>query len=89
MDLTVYIFSPLIVLHLYAISLGQAASHSSKNEEDDEADYENFELDENMDHDESEQDYINVDSDHSEQDYINVDSDHSEQDYVNVHSDDS
>ncbi|XP_058624197.1 uncharacterized protein LOC131535396, partial [Onychostoma macrolepis] len=64
---------------------GEAASHSSKNEEDDEADYENFELDENMDHDESEQDYINVDSDHSEQDYVNVHSDDSE-DCVNGHT---
>ncbi|XP_042577315.1 uncharacterized protein LOC109093679 [Cyprinus carpio] len=64
----------------------QAASHRSKNEEDDEAVYENFELDENMDHDESEQDYINVDSGHSEQDCIDVDSDHSEQDYINVDS---
>ncbi|XP_016426356.1 uncharacterized protein LOC107754431, partial [Sinocyclocheilus rhinocerous] len=53
---------------------GQAASHNSKNEDDDdEADYENVELDENMDHDDYEPDYINVDSDHSEQDYINVD----------------
>ncbi|XP_058626040.1 deleted in malignant brain tumors 1 protein-like [Onychostoma macrolepis] len=60
------------------------ASHDNKNEEDDEADYENVELGENMDHDDSEQDYINVDSDDSEQDYINVDSDDSEQDYVNV-----
>ncbi|XP_026064427.1 deleted in malignant brain tumors 1 protein-like [Carassius auratus] len=70
-----------------AFAKSQAASHRSKNEEDDEADYENFELDENMDHDESEQDYINVDSDHSEQDYINVDSDHSEKDNINVDSD--
>ncbi|XP_043091812.1 deleted in malignant brain tumors 1 protein-like [Puntigrus tetrazona] len=74
---------------------GQAASRTSRNEEDDEADYENIELDENMDCDDSEQDYVNVDSDESEQDYINVDSNHfkqdsavdsdeSEQDYVNV-----
>ncbi|XP_052405913.1 uncharacterized protein LOC127951868 [Carassius gibelio] len=60
------------------------ASHDNKNEEDDEADYENVELGENMDHNESEQDYINVDSDHSEEDYVNVDSDHSEEDYVNM-----
>uniref|UniRef100_A0A8C1MIM6 Deleted in malignant brain tumors 1 protein-like n=1 Tax=Cyprinus carpio TaxID=7962 RepID=A0A8C1MIM6_CYPCA len=65
------------------------ASHDNKNEEDDEADYENVELGENMDHDDSEQDYINVDSDHSEQDYINMDSDHSEEDYINVDSDHS
>ncbi|KAI2666237.1 Low affinity immunoglobulin gamma Fc region receptor II [Labeo rohita] len=68
---------------------GQAASHSTKNEEDDEIDYVNVELGENVDHDDSEQDYINVDSDKSEQDYINVDSDKSEQDYINVDSDKS
>ncbi|KAL0149943.1 hypothetical protein M9458_054775, partial [Cirrhinus mrigala] len=50
----------------------QAASNNSKNEDGDEADYENVKLDENMDHDHSEPDYINVDSDHSEQDYVNV-----------------
>ncbi len=48
------------------------ASHDNKNEEDDEADYENVELDENMAHDNSEQDYINVDTDDSEEDYVNV-----------------
>ncbi|KAI2643116.1 Deleted in malignant brain tumors 1 protein [Labeo rohita] len=64
------------------------ASHD-ENEDDDEAVYENVELGENMDHDDSEQDYINVDSDKSEQDYINVDSDQSEQDYINVDSDHS
>ncbi|KAL0151956.1 hypothetical protein M9458_052732, partial [Cirrhinus mrigala] len=58
------------------------ASHD-ENEDDDEAVYENVEL-ENMDHDDSEHDYINVDSDQSEHDYINVDSDYSEEDYVNV-----
>ncbi|RXN05518.1 deleted in malignant brain tumors 1 -like protein [Labeo rohita] len=68
---------------------GQAASHSTKNEEDDEIDYVNVELGENVDHDDSEQDYINVDSDKSEQDYINVDSDKSEQDYINVDSEES
>ncbi|XP_016406957.1 deleted in malignant brain tumors 1 protein-like [Sinocyclocheilus rhinocerous] len=47
------------------------ASHDNKNE-DDEADYEIVELGENMDHDDSEEDYINVDSDHSEEDYVNV-----------------
>ncbi|KAL1278238.1 hypothetical protein QQF64_024911 [Cirrhinus molitorella] len=65
---------------------GQAASLNSKNEEDDEVDYENVNLDENMDHNDSEQDYINVDSDHSEEDSINVDSDHSKKDYINVDS---
>ncbi|KAL0148991.1 hypothetical protein M9458_055795 [Cirrhinus mrigala] len=60
------------------------ASYDNKNEEDDEADYENVQLGENMDHDDSEQDYINVDSDQSEQNYINVDTDDSEEDYVNV-----
>ncbi|KAL0148976.1 hypothetical protein M9458_055780, partial [Cirrhinus mrigala] len=60
------------------------ASHDNKNEEDDEADYENVQLGENMDHDDSEQDYINVDSDQSEQDYIHVDTDDFEEDYVNV-----
>ncbi len=48
------------------------ASHDNKNEEDDEAYYENVELDENMDHGDSELDYINVDSDHSEEEYVNV-----------------
>ncbi|KAL1278235.1 hypothetical protein QQF64_024908 [Cirrhinus molitorella] len=51
---------------------GQAALHIMKNG-DDEPDYENVRHHENMDHDDSEPDYINVDSDHSEEDYINVD----------------
>ncbi|XP_050957763.1 uncharacterized protein LOC127158803 [Labeo rohita] len=73
-----------------AFTKGQAASHSTKNDDkDDEVDYESVELGENMDHGDSEQDYINVDSDKSEQDYINVDSDQSEQDYINVDSDKS
>ncbi|RXN38118.1 deleted in malignant brain tumors 1 -like protein [Labeo rohita] len=73
-----------------AFTKGQAASHSTKNDDkDDEVDYESVELGENMDHGDSEQDYINVDSDQSEQDYINVDSDKSEQDYINVDSDKS
>ncbi|KAK9977762.1 hypothetical protein ABG768_019559, partial [Culter alburnus] len=59
-------------------------SQDNKYEDDDEADYENVELDENMDHDDSEQDCINIDSDHSEEDYINVDMDDSEEDYVNA-----
>ncbi|XP_026061517.1 deleted in malignant brain tumors 1 protein-like isoform X2 [Carassius auratus] len=59
-------------------------SHGNKNEEDDEAVYGNVQPDENMNHDDSEQDYINVDSGHSEQDDVNVDSDDSEDDYVNV-----
>ncbi|XP_051742595.1 uncharacterized protein LOC127508559 isoform X4 [Ctenopharyngodon idella] len=63
-------------------------SQDNKNE-DDEADYENVQLDENMDHDDSEQDYINIDSDHSEPDYIKVDTNDSEEDYVNVDTDDS
>ncbi|KAL1278237.1 hypothetical protein QQF64_024910 [Cirrhinus molitorella] len=63
-----------------------AGAPHDENEEDDEADYENVDLDENMDHDDSEEDYVNMDSDHSEQDYINVDSDDSEEDYVNVNS---
>ncbi|RXN09394.1 deleted in malignant brain tumors 1 -like protein [Labeo rohita] len=54
------------------ITRSQAASHSTKNEEDNEVDYENVERHENTDHDDSEQDYINVDSDQSEHDYINV-----------------
>ncbi|XP_048036643.1 immunoglobulin superfamily member 1-like isoform X2 [Megalobrama amblycephala] len=53
-------------------------SQDNKYEDDDEADYENVELDENMDHNDSEQDYINIDSDHSEDDYIKVDADDSE-----------
>ncbi|ROI15111.1 Deleted in malignant brain tumors 1 protein [Anabarilius grahami] len=64
-------------------------SQDNKNEDEDEADYENVELDENMDHDDSEQDYINIDSDHSEEDYINVDADDSEEDYIKVDTDDS
>ncbi|XP_067238174.1 uncharacterized protein [Chanodichthys erythropterus] len=64
-------------------------SQDNKNEDDDEADYENVELDENMDHNDSEQDYINIDSDHSEKDYISVNEDDSEEDYVNVDEDDS
>ncbi|CAM4365770.1 unnamed protein product [Leuciscus chuanchicus] len=64
-------------------------SHGNKNEDDDEADYENVQLDENMDHDDSDQDYINIDSYHSEEDHVNVDTDDSEEDYVNVDTDDS
>ncbi|XP_067283362.1 uncharacterized protein [Pseudorasbora parva] len=71
-----------------AMSLGAAnyagGSHDNKNEDDDEADYENVQFEETMDHDDSEQDYVNVDSDHSEQDYVNVDTDDSEEDYVNM-----
>ncbi|CAM4365984.1 unnamed protein product [Leuciscus chuanchicus] len=59
-------------------------SHGNKNEDDDEADYENVQLDENMDHDDSDQDYINIDSYHSEEDHVNVDTDDSEEDYVNM-----
>ncbi|XP_042588924.1 scavenger receptor cysteine-rich type 1 protein M130-like [Cyprinus carpio] len=58
-------------------------SHDNKNEENDEAVYGNVQPDENMDHDDSEPDYINVDSDHSEQDSVNVDTDDSEEHYVN------
>ncbi|XP_048062336.1 uncharacterized protein LOC125277843 [Megalobrama amblycephala] len=64
-------------------------SQDNKYEDDDEADYENVELDENMDHNDSEQDCINIDSDHSEDDYIKVDADDSEEDYINVDEDDS
>lgn len=71
------------------MSLGPAntyagGSHDNKNEDDDEADYENVQLDENMDHDDSDQDYINADTYHSEEDYVNVDTDDSEEDYVNM-----
>ncbi|XP_077073338.1 scavenger receptor cysteine-rich domain-containing protein DMBT1-like [Siphateles boraxobius] len=59
-------------------------SHDNKNEDDDEADYENAQLDESLDHDDSDQDYINIDSYHSEEDCVNVDTDDSEEDYVNV-----
>ncbi|RXN10622.1 deleted in malignant brain tumors 1 -like protein [Labeo rohita] len=69
-------------------SFTKGASHD-ENEDDDEAIYENVEFGENMDHDDSERDYINVDSDKSEQDYINVDSDQSEQNYIDVDSDQS
>ncbi|XP_056111088.1 deleted in malignant brain tumors 1 protein [Rhinichthys klamathensis goyatoka] len=60
-------------------------SNGNKNEDyDDEADYENVQLDENMVHDDSDQDYINIDSYHSEEDHVNVDTDGSEEDYVNM-----
>lgn len=59
-------------------------SHDNKNEEDDEADYENVESKGKKHHDDSEQDYINIDSDHSEEDFVNVDTDDSEEDYINV-----
>ncbi|XP_048050966.1 glutamic acid-rich protein-like [Megalobrama amblycephala] len=64
-------------------------SQDNKYEDDDEADYENVELDENMDHNDYEQDCINIDSDHSEEDDINVDADDSEEDDINVDVDDS
>ncbi|XP_051987339.1 deleted in malignant brain tumors 1 protein [Xyrauchen texanus] len=71
-----------------AVNTYRGVSHNKNEEEDDEADYENVELNvedsEQMDHEDSEEDYINVDSDHSEQDYVNVDTDDSEEDYANV-----
>ncbi|XP_016343310.1 deleted in malignant brain tumors 1 protein-like [Sinocyclocheilus anshuiensis] len=49
------------------------ASHDKKNEEDDEADYENVEFNnKNMYHDDSEEDYVSVDTDDSEEDYVNA-----------------
>ncbi|XP_051569972.1 deleted in malignant brain tumors 1 protein-like isoform X2 [Myxocyprinus asiaticus] len=67
-----------------AVNTYKSVSHD-KNEEDDEADYENVEPNdedyEQMDLEDSEEDYINVDS---EQGYVNVDTDDSEEDYVNV-----
>lgn len=48
-------------------------SYDKKNEDDDENDYENVLLnDKNMDHDDSEEDYVNVDTDDSEEDYVNM-----------------
>ncbi len=48
------------------------ASHDEKNEEDDEADYENVEFNvKNMDRDDSKADYVSADTDDSEEDYIN------------------
>jgi len=72
------------------MSLGPAimntgGSNDNKYEDDDDdADYENVQLDENMDHDDTDQDHINRDSYNSEEDYVNVDTDDSEEDYVNM-----
>ncbi|RXN33660.1 deleted in malignant brain tumors 1 -like protein [Labeo rohita] len=50
------------------------ASYDKKNEEDDDADYENVQIyAKNMDCDDSEEDYVNADRDDSEEDYISAD----------------
>lgn len=55
------------------VNMYAGTSYDKKNEDDDENDYENVLLnDKNMDHDDSEEDYVNVDTDDSEEDYVNM-----------------